>query len=123
VTPKFDNHPIFKQGDWKCPMCGNINWERRDTCNVCQTKKPGTAPAEERTGKGGGFNERQDQPSRRHAEDDGEEYDDLGRKKRKQSDRDRSPRRSDDRSRGRSRSRSRERRRSRSRSRDRERRH
>ena len=38
--------------------CGNINWERRDTCNVCNTLKP--TLQEQRTGRGGGYNERQE---------------------------------------------------------------
>jgi hypothetical protein len=32
---------LFKKGDWTCTMCGNVNWERRDTCNICNNKKPG----------------------------------------------------------------------------------
>lgn len=39
--------------------CGNVNWERRETCNMCQTPKPGKK-LESRTGRGGGFNERQE---------------------------------------------------------------
>ena len=36
--------------------CGNVNWARRGDCNMCQTPKFGVQ--EERTGLGGGFNER-----------------------------------------------------------------
>ena len=38
--------------------CGNVNWERRKECNVCGGSKPGLK-VEERTGRGGGFDERQ----------------------------------------------------------------
>jgi hypothetical protein len=104
ITPKFrEDHPLFKAGDWKCSMCANINWERRDKCNVCGTPKPGAAN-EQRTGKGGGFNERQDTGDRRtRAADDAEEFDEFGRRKKKtaaqddrsdRSDRDRDRRRS-----------------------------
>eukprot|EP00736_Rhodelphis_marinus_P001852 Rmarinus@m.21679 len=48
---------LFSQGDWKCPMCGNVNWSRRAECNMCNARKPGLIRAE-RTGAGGGFRER-----------------------------------------------------------------
>eukprot|EP00735_Rhodelphis_limneticus_P008106 TRINITY_DN20896_c0_g1::TRINITY_DN20896_c0_g1_i1::g.12433::m.12433 TRINITY_DN20896_c0_g1::TRINITY_DN20896_c0_g1_i1::g.12433 ORF type:complete len:171 (+),score=6.01,sp/Q5ZLX5/ZRAB2_CHICK/56.25/8e-16,zf-RanBP/PF00641.13/7.6e-06,zf-RanBP/PF00641.13/5e+02,Desulfoferrod_N/PF06397.7/0.43,Desulfoferrod_N/PF06397.7/2e+02 TRINITY_DN20896_c0_g1_i1:34-546(+) len=47
---------LFKPNDWKCTMCGNINWARRSTCNECNAPKPGRK-TEERTGAGGGFRE------------------------------------------------------------------
>ena len=40
-----------------CLRCMNVNWETRNKCNVCGTAK--SAPTENRTGLGGGFNERQ----------------------------------------------------------------
>jgi len=42
--------------DWPCPQCGNINWGKRNSCNICQTNKPGV-PEERREGAGGGFSE------------------------------------------------------------------
>lgn len=30
---------LFNKDDWQCAMCGNVNWSRRDTCNVCNHSK------------------------------------------------------------------------------------
>lgn len=38
---------LFKQGDWTCTVCGNVNWERRSTCNKCQNPKPNLASTDE----------------------------------------------------------------------------
>lgn len=38
---------LFKQGDWTCTACGNVNWERRATCNKCNNPKPNLASLEE----------------------------------------------------------------------------
>lgn len=38
---------LFKQGDWTCTVCGNVNWERRSTCNQCQNAKPNLAGTDE----------------------------------------------------------------------------
>ncbi|ETO25255.1 hypothetical protein RFI_11880 [Reticulomyxa filosa] len=46
----------FKESDWCCPMCANINWDWRQHCNKCSTPKPSGA-TEKRTGRGGGYNE------------------------------------------------------------------
>lgn len=37
---------LFKKGDWTCTACGNVNWERRQTCNKCQNQKPNIATDE-----------------------------------------------------------------------------
>jgi len=80
-TAPYGN-PRFKEGDWKCPMCGNINWERRKQCNMCQTPKPGVG-VEKRDGIGGGFNERQDSGDYKQRDSSDEEFDDMGRRKKK----------------------------------------
>lgn len=38
---------LFKKGDWTCTVCGNVNWERRQTCNKCQNQKPNIANGDE----------------------------------------------------------------------------
>merc|ERR1712072_952476 len=65
--------PSVANGDWACGMCGNINWERREKCNICQGDKPG-ALKEERTGAAGGFKEfdEEDEKARKRKRD--EEY-------------------------------------------------
>ena len=42
----------FAPGDWTCTGCGNVNWERRKSCNQCNTPKPGTVDLN-REGAGG----------------------------------------------------------------------
>jgi len=72
---------LFKENDWKC-YCGNINWANRERCNECQAPRPGTK--EDRSGRGGGFNEREPLAyKKRDNDDDGEMYDDMGRLKKK----------------------------------------
>lgn len=60
--------------------CGNVNWARRQTCNMCNAPKFGDL--EERTGYGGGFNEREGVEYIQREESD-DEYDEFGRKKKK----------------------------------------
>ncbi|KJE90444.1 ubiquitin carboxyl-terminal hydrolase L5 [Capsaspora owczarzaki ATCC 30864] len=71
--------PVLKGNEWKCDSCTNINWAWRKECNQCGMKR--RSIVEERTGAGGGYNERENVEYRDRQEDD--EYDDFGRKKRK----------------------------------------
>lgn len=49
---------LFAAEDWACTKCGNVNWARRNTCNMCNAPKVGDL--EKRTGYGGGYMERYD---------------------------------------------------------------
>merc|ERR1712062_50728 len=71
---------LFAAEDWQCSKCGNVNWARRSTCNVCNAPRVGDV--EERTGLGGGFDERGKVEYNSH-DSDNDEYDDFGRKKKK----------------------------------------
>ncbi|RZF36474.1 hypothetical protein LSTR_LSTR011261 [Laodelphax striatellus] len=81
---------LFSADDWQCNKCGNVNWARRQQCNMCNAPKFGEV--EERTGYGGGYNERGVVEYIKR-EDSDDEYDEFGRKKKKRS---HSSRRSDD---------------------------
>ncbi|XP_075252090.1 uncharacterized protein LOC142344374 isoform X3 [Convolutriloba macropyga] len=70
---------LFSADDWRCNKCGNINWARRNTCNMCNAPK---VEEDERTGYGGGFNDRQD-IEYVDRDSSGDEIDDFGRKKKK----------------------------------------
>lgn len=70
---------LFAAEDWVCSKCGNVNWARRKTCNVCNAPK--LADLEKRTGYGGGFNDRQDIEYIKRDID--EEFDEFGRKRKK----------------------------------------
>ncbi|XP_046976198.1 GATA zinc finger domain-containing protein 7 isoform X2 [Vanessa cardui] len=72
---------LFNADDWQCNKCANVNWARRQTCNVCNAPKFGEVEA--RTGYGGGYNERGVVEYRRRESSSDDEYDEFGRKKRK----------------------------------------
>ncbi|KAI9096645.1 hypothetical protein DFS34DRAFT_623576 [Phlyctochytrium arcticum] len=75
---------LFCEQDWKCKLCHNINWKRRNTCNVCNSPKPGTGTDAQREGFGGGFMDREPRVEYRSSsfkEDD--QYDDFGRLKKR----------------------------------------
>jgi len=71
---------LFSADDWMCTKCANVNWARRSTCNVCNAPKFGDI--EERTGYGGGYNERGNVEYVEREESDNE-FDEYGRKKKK----------------------------------------
>lgn len=71
---------LFSAEDWQCSKCGNVNWARRNSCNVCNAPK--LAEVEERTGFGGGFNEREG-VEYIERDDSENEFDDFGRRKKK----------------------------------------
>jgi len=76
----------MRQGDWMCPMCSNVNFARREKCNICQTVRP-DIKLEERDGAGGGFMERdleeELRPRGQSKVDEVDVYDEFGRKKKK----------------------------------------
>lgn len=69
---------LFSADDWQCNKCGNVNWARRQQCNVCNAPKFGEV--EERTGFGGGYNDRGVVEYKERPDSD-DEYDEFGRKK------------------------------------------
>ncbi|KAK6188549.1 hypothetical protein SNE40_004705 [Patella caerulea] len=72
---------LFSADDWQCKSCGNVNWARRMTCNVCNTPKYGKL--EQRTGYGGGYMERDEvvEYKEKTGDDDEGDYDEFGRLK------------------------------------------
>lgn len=40
---------LFSAEDWQCTQCANVNWSRRQSCNMCNAPK--FHDVEERTGK------------------------------------------------------------------------
>ena len=73
---------LFKKGDWPCTHCGNVNWARREKCNVCNAPKP-TLTEAPRTGRGGGHYDLQDPHDRQQHLSDEESFDEFGRRKKK----------------------------------------
>uniref|UniRef100_A0AC34GV96 RanBP2-type domain-containing protein n=1 Tax=Panagrolaimus sp. ES5 TaxID=591445 RepID=A0AC34GV96_9BILA len=72
---------LFSADDWVCTKCGNVNWARRNTCNMCNAHK--NADTEQRTGYGGGYMERQNVEYKEKNDVGDEEFDEFGRRKRK----------------------------------------
>lgn len=72
---------LFSAEDWQCKSCGNVNWARRMTCNMCNAPKYGRV--EQRTGFGGGYMERDEVVEYNQREESDDEYDEFGRKKKK----------------------------------------
>ncbi|KAI0241434.1 hypothetical protein LSAT2_027254 [Lamellibrachia satsuma] len=70
---------LFSADDWQCKTCGNVNWARRNTCNMCNAPKCGKI--EHRTGFGGGYMEREEVEYVERCPDSDSEYDEFGRKK------------------------------------------
>ncbi|GBP09199.1 Zinc finger Ran-binding domain-containing protein 2 [Eumeta japonica] len=66
--------------DWQCNKCANVNWPRRMTCNMCNAPK--FCDVEERTGFGGGYNDRGVVEYKEREESDSE-YDEFGRLKKR----------------------------------------
>lgn len=60
--------------------CGNVNWARRQQCNMCNAPKFGEV--EERTGLGGGYNDR-GVVEYKQREDSDDVYDEFGRRKKR----------------------------------------
>lgn len=73
---------LFSAEDWQCSKCANVNWARRHTCNLCNA--PRFCEVEERTGYGGGYNDRGIVEYKDRSESD-DEYDEFGRRKKKMS--------------------------------------
>ncbi|CAG9761279.1 unnamed protein product [Ceutorhynchus assimilis] len=73
---------LFNANDWQCNKCGNVNWFRRQECNVCNAPK--FQEVEERTGLGGGYNDR-GVVEYKEREDSDDEFDEFGRKRKKRS--------------------------------------
>ncbi|EDO36097.1 predicted protein, partial [Nematostella vectensis] len=71
---------LFSAEDWICSKCGNVNWARRNSCNMCNNAK--FSKVEARTGYGGGYNERGTVEYKPKEESD-DEYDEFGRRKKK----------------------------------------
>lgn len=73
---------LFSAEDWQCSKCANVNWARRHTCNLCNA--PRFCEVEERTGYGGGYNDRGVVEYKDRSESD-DDYDEFGRRKKKRS--------------------------------------
>lgn len=74
---------LFSADDWQCNKCGNVNWARRQQCNVCNAPKFGDV--EERTGFGGGYNDRGVVEYKERVDSSDDEFDEFGRRKKRRS--------------------------------------
>mmetsp|Transcript_155041 Transcript_155041/g.476239 ORF Transcript_155041/g.476239 Transcript_155041/m.476239 type:complete len:212 (+) Transcript_155041:137-772(+) len=97
----------LKNGDWRCQQCENVNWYWREACNRCGKLRPDVEVkaaarreaahakrearrAAERAmrrpeeGAGRGYFERQDPSDRNSWDSEGEEFDEFGRKKKRE---------------------------------------
>lgn len=52
LKKRLSTHPagVFKDNDWVCTSCGNINWDWRVKCHQCAASKPVLAPSSHSTG-------------------------------------------------------------------------
>ena len=80
VDKVINPNSAFKPGDWACTGCGNVNWDWRERCNMCNSARPDLQEKRE-GGKGGGYFDRQGAEERIEHNSDEEEYDEFGRKK------------------------------------------
>ncbi|KXS10567.1 hypothetical protein M427DRAFT_61929 [Gonapodya prolifera JEL478] len=81
-----DSKGLFSPSDWRCTGCGNVNWSKRISCNICNNPKPGLGPQGNREGYGGGFMDREEQVEYRDTRfRDNDEFDEFGRRKKKRS--------------------------------------
>ncbi|GAB0091801.1 Zinc finger Ran-binding domain-containing protein 2 [Sergentomyia squamirostris] len=71
---------LFSAEDWQCSKCANVNWARRQTCNMCNSPK--FCDVEERTGYGGGYNDR-GVVEYKEREDSDDDYDEFGRRRKR----------------------------------------
>ncbi|XP_060528503.1 zinc finger Ran-binding domain-containing protein 2-like [Cylas formicarius] len=76
---------LFSADDWQCSKCGNVNWARRQQCNVCNAPKFGEV--EERTGFGGGYNDRGVVEYKERVDSD-DEFDEFGRRRKRKTSKD-----------------------------------
>lgn len=80
IIKQYKNFIFYSADDWQCSKCGNVNWARRQQCNMCNAPKFGEI--EERTGYGGGYNDRGVVEYKERRDED-DEYDEFGRRKKK----------------------------------------
>lgn len=71
---------LFAPNDWVCPKCGNINWAKRQSCNVCNAPK--ISNEDPRTGFCGGYKENENVEYIERESSDGE-FDEFGMRKKR----------------------------------------